>query len=305
MANQAILANQQPGGFTVLFPPSPFIGNQWFVNSATGVDDTAHGTSPLTPFKTINYAVTQATATNGDVIYVAPGHVETIAAAGGITLGVAGVSIVGLGVGRARPTIKYSTAATGTFLVTANNCSVTNLVFDCTGFAAVAAPVSVTTGTDFGVYGCEFIVNNATNQAVCAIKTAATANRLTVQGCLFRGTSDAGVTAAIIIVGGDGHVIGGTAPAAGNIFIGGYSSGVGAIQNVTTACTNTMVGNNTINNVTAGCTKAMVFVAGSTGQIFDNNMQILSGTAPITGAGMSWVGYNAYCATIATGTTLV
>lgn len=47
------------------------------------------------------------------------------------------------------------------------------------------------------------------------------------------------------------------------------------------------------------------FAAGSTGMISDNRMQILSGTAPITAAGMSWVGGNYYAAALATAGTLI
>lgn len=294
----AFFSQQQPGGIFTITDNRFTTGNIFFVNSATGKDAAGYGNNPDAPFATINYASTQCTADNGDFIYVMPGHTETSAAAGGITLGVNGVTVVGLGNGRKRPTLSFSTANTATVAISGNNVTLKNLVVDCTGFAAVAKPLNVT-GTDCTIDGCEFIVNNATNQAVCAVQTTAAANRLTVQNSLFRGTSDAGVTAALIIVGGDGHRI------VNNIFVGGYSSGVGAIQNVTTACTNTSVIDNYINNLTGSCTKAMVFAAGSTGQISGNLMQVLSGTAPITGAAMSWVGGNYYAATIATAGTLI
>ncbi len=51
--------------------------------------------------------------------------------------------------------------------------------------------------------------------------------------------------------------------------------------------TNAVVDGNRINNLTASSTKSMVFVAGSTGMISNNRMQILSGSAPITGAALS------------------
>jgi hypothetical protein len=294
----AFFSQQQPGGIFTVTDNRFTTGNIFYVNSATGTDAAGYGQNPDAPFKTINFASTQCTADNGDFIYVMPGHAETSGAAGGITLGVNGVTVVGLGNGRKRPVLAFSTANTATIAITGNNVTLQNLVVDCTGFAAIAAPVSVT-GTDCTVSGCEFVVNNATNKAVCAILTTAAANRLTVQNSYFRGTSDAGVEAAVIIVGGDGHVI------QNNRFIGAYSSGVGAIENKTTACTNTIVWGNTINNLTASCTKAMVFAAASTGQISENLMQILSGTAPITGAAMSFVGANYYSATIATAGTLI
>ena len=46
-------------------------------------------------------------------------------------------------------------------------------------------------------------------------------------------------------------------------------------------------------------------LTGSTGQISGNQMQILSGTAPITGDAMAWVGNNYYAAAIATAGTLI
>jgi hypothetical protein len=51
------------------------------------------------PFGTIDYAIGQCTAGRGDVIFVKPGHAETISAAGSIACDVAGVAIVGLGSG--------------------------------------------------------------------------------------------------------------------------------------------------------------------------------------------------------------
>mgnify|MGYP006139353905 CR=1 FL=1 len=48
----------------------------------------------------------------GDVIVVMPGHAETVSGAAGINCDVAGVSIVGLGRGAARPTITMSAATT-------------------------------------------------------------------------------------------------------------------------------------------------------------------------------------------------
>lgn len=294
----AFFSQQQPGGIFTVTDNRFTTGNIFYVNSATGTDAAGYGQNPDAPFKTINFAISQCTDDNGDFIYVMPGHAEAVGAAGGITVGKKGVTVVGLGNGRKRPVITLGTATTATIAISSANFKLQNVVVDCTGFDAVVAPLLVTAG-DCTIDGCEFITASASAQATSAITTTAAADRLTVQSSYFRGTSDAGTTAAIIIVGGDGHVI------QNNRFIGGYSSGVGAIQNVTTACTNAIIWGNTINNLTASCTKAMVFAAGSTGQISENLMQILTGTAPITGAAMSFCGSNYYAATIATAGTLI
>src|SRR5262245_32614840 len=64
----------------------PTFGNVYFAGSAASnkADDPANGRRPDRPFATINYAVTQTTASNGDTILVLPGHTETISVAAGL-----------------------------------------------------------------------------------------------------------------------------------------------------------------------------------------------------------------------------
>lgn len=77
---------------------------------------------------TIDAAIGYTTASRGDVIFVAPGHTETVTAAAGIALDVAGVSVIGLGSGNTRPKITFSTATTASFDITADNCKVKNII---------------------------------------------------------------------------------------------------------------------------------------------------------------------------------
>jgi len=295
----ALNSRQNPGGLFAVEDSGLSTGTRFYVCSVTGTDAAGFGFGPDTPVATLKYALANLpTASKGDTIYLMEGHTEACIAAHTILCNVAGVNIIGIGKGRLRPVITYTTAAAASFDVTAANVYIKNVVFSAVGVAAVTAAVNVQ-AADCTFDTCEFELANATNQAALGILTTAAANRLTVTNCFFHRTANAGTAAAIQIVGGDSIRI------VNNIFFGAYTSGIGAINNITTATTNCQVGYNNINNITAGCTKALVFVASSSGQINDNNFQILSGTAPITGAGMSWVGYNAYAATIATGTTLV
>lgn len=234
----------------------------------------------------------------GDVILVLPGHTESISSAGALTVSTAGITVVGLGNGDYRPTFTFDTATTATMAVSGAGAKFQNIIFDMTGFDAVASPINVTAaGVTFD--GCKFINATSSAQSTLGIVTTAAGTKLTVTNCMFVGTSDAGTTSVIRLVGGADHVI------ENNIFIGGYTSNVGAIENTTTACTNLTIRGNTINNLTASSTKAITLQSGTTGQIYNNRMQILSGTAPITGAAMSWVGGNYYAATIATAGTLI
>src|SRR5687767_14502481 len=80
---------------------NPATGNIWFANSG-GTAST--GYSPSGPKLTLALAQTAATASNGDTIFAAEGHAETIIGAAGLTLSKAGITYIGLGNGRARPT---------------------------------------------------------------------------------------------------------------------------------------------------------------------------------------------------------
>ena len=285
-------------GIPVLAPGGnlPVSGSYYFVDGTTGADGNEGSWS--SPKASITGALGSCVANNGDVIVVMAGYTAAVSAAAGLALSVAGVTIVGLGNGTNRPTITFDTTTAATMSITAANVTVENFIFDLTGFDAIVAPISPT-GADFSLLNCDIETGDATNQAALAVLTTAAATRLTVAGCTFHGTADAGTATAIRIVGGAGHKI------INNSFIGAYTTSLGAIDNVTTACTEAVVQGNLINNLSASSAKAMVFVATSTGIISNNRMQVLTGTAPITGAAMSWVGGNYYAATIATAGTLI
>lgn len=74
---------------------------------------------------TIDAAIDLCTANAGDMIYVLPGHTETVTN-GSIACDIAGVSIIGLGSGSLKPTLTYS-ATNSKINVTAANCKFKNL----------------------------------------------------------------------------------------------------------------------------------------------------------------------------------
>ncbi len=115
-------------------------GNIFFVDSgATNASDsTDQGTEPLFPFATIDYAIGRCTASNGDYIIVMPGHTENIT--GIIALDVAGVTVIGLGVGFTRPQIVH-TGTGGRVEITASSCRWSNIIH----IASVASVVSAIT----------------------------------------------------------------------------------------------------------------------------------------------------------------
>lgn len=130
------------------------------------------------PFSTIAYALTRCTANRGDIIMVKPGHAETISAAAGLVLSVAGVAIVGLGYGSLRPTITLDTANTASITLTANNVTIHNFLFvaNFLNIATCFDQANAQVATDFVCDSCEFRDTSVILNFVSCMKVGTTAN---------------------------------------------------------------------------------------------------------------------------------
>jgi hypothetical protein len=165
-----LFARQQPGGVLTVAGIDETPGDVWFVDSAaTGAGaTTGHGRSPHSPFATLAYAFSSDLVGSGDVVYVMPGHAETVNAAGDITMDIAGVRVVGLGSGAARPTFTWATDTAATWLITAASVTVENVLCTTTGTIDVVAGI-VVTGADVTLVDVEVREGSATSQFVDAI----------------------------------------------------------------------------------------------------------------------------------------
>lgn len=149
-------------------------------------------------YTTLTLALAKCVANRGDVIYIMPGHAETIVAAAGVAVSVAGVNIVGLGNGTLRPTYTFTTSVSASLDFTAANTLVRNIRF-VTGIDNQTA-VNNVTGADVTFDQCEWVVSNGTVGAALGILTAATADRLKVTNSRFIGPAiNAGTTLAAAI----------------------------------------------------------------------------------------------------------
>lgn len=182
------------------------------------------------PFSSIDFAVGLCTANKGDVIFVKPGHTETVTAAGGLDLDVAGIAIIGLGSGSLRPTVNFTTVVGADMDVDAANISIYNLLFTG-GIDALTGPIDVN-AADFTMVNCE--TRDVTGQATDFIVTDDNADRFFISGWQHRGAAAAGADTAITIVGGDDWVI-------EDFEIYGNFA-VAAIENVTTAANRVRIG---------------------------------------------------------------
>lgn len=163
------------------------VGSHFFVNSAHAAAGTSsgHGYTPDAPLTTIDAAVALCTANAGDIIWVGPGHVETVSAAGGLDLDVAGITIRGIGNGSLQPKVDLTTADTADVDIDAANITIENLQFEAS-FADIAAVIDVNSD-DCTIRNCRFLAPVATENAKIWIlgATAAGSDRLTVEGCYF------------------------------------------------------------------------------------------------------------------------
>ena len=156
----------------------------WVSNTTTllqgqrGGSDSNKGTFD-SPFATLDYAVGQCTASRGDIIMVKPGHAENLATATACSLDVAGIAIVGLGTGTARPKFTFTTANTATFPVSADNISMQNCQV-IANFLSIAAAFTLSTAKWFTVQNCHFADTSGVLNFLNIIKSTGAAN--TVDG---------------------------------------------------------------------------------------------------------------------------
>lgn len=145
-------------------------------------------------FATLATAIAATTASRGDVILLAPGHTETISSATALNLNVAGIKIVGLGVGSMRPTFTLDTANTSTITVSANSVSVENCIF-IANFLNIATLFTVTTATDFRLLNCDIRDTSASLNFVGIVSLSTTLNAadgLTLDGNKITGLATTG-----------------------------------------------------------------------------------------------------------------
>lgn len=255
-------------------------GTYFFVSSLVG-SNSNDGRSAESAFATIDYAIGMCTANKGDVIIVMPGHAETISAAGGITADVAGVYIIGLGLGSLMPTISFSATAS-TFVISAANVYVANLRVTPTidevvkMFSVTAAYVTLDNIEHFETASC---------QTIQFLLTTNAADYLTVKNCYhYQANAAAAAQLWIQLVGCDNVRI------LDNVFILTLQNGATcAVINATTAVVNCEIARNIIKQI-GGTTQvsAILLVSTSTGYVHDNRVAAavttLAGTVALASA---------------------
>jgi len=151
-------------------------GTEFYVGpNATGSgDDGRSGRSKETSLATLEAAIALATASKNDIIYLLPGHAETVATAGAISIDKIGLRVIGLGTGALRPTFTFSATA-ATLTMTAASCVLENVILK-PSIDSVVSPIVVSAAD------CKIDVEvqdaSATVECVAGVLTTAGADRL-------------------------------------------------------------------------------------------------------------------------------
>jgi len=244
--------DRQPGGGQLIVDRGFHAGAVYFVDSNV---DATNGRSPLTAVGTLDEAMALCTASNGDTVFVMPGHAETIDS---VTCDVADVTIIGLGQGDNRPTLTFDDT-TDEINVTADNVTIRGLrcisdVNSLVNFIDADASYLV-------VEDCEFITSS-TKEVLAVINFATTQDYLTVRGCLGlqpsdpEGTDQAAGTGFLYIVDTENVTF------ENNTILGSYETAI--IHNLTTKVQNLYMRNNTLRQ-DLSTALLIEIVAGATG----------------------------------------
>lgn len=280
-----LFSRHAPGGPFTVAGIDVCPGDVWFVDSAAtaaGVT-TGHGRTPEKPFATLAYAFSSDLVGSGDTVYLMPSHAETIADAGGITMDIAGVRVVGLGCGAIRPTISWSTALS-TWLITAASTTVENII--CTVSAAVDVTAGITvTAADCAFKYIEARESGATLQFVDFLKLHTGAARASVQNFKFSGAAGNIGNSAILVSAVVDAVRIENAWIVGTLIAGGISS--------TAANTNMLIRDVYVENLLAGTDTCVGLNAGTTGTADRVRARSQQNDADgfnlaLVGAAMSW-----------------
>lgn len=176
------LFGQWQNGNLVVSDEGESTGRRIWVHSGDGTDAGGYGGSPDRPVATLDYAMSLCTANEHDIIYVMPGHSETLTTL--ITCDIEGVRIVGLGAGDNRPQFTVNANIDG-ISITADNVTIENLYFN-EGTAAHPSNINVAAGF------CTLrnIHMDAGTNEIDAITATAAAEKLTVEDCVWIVTAD-------------------------------------------------------------------------------------------------------------------
>lgn len=262
-----LFARSTPGGLIDIANVAQTPGDVWFVSStAAGAGDTVgHGKSPDSPFATLAYAFSSDLVAAYDVVYVMPGHAETIAAAAGIAQDIASVQVIGVGWGAKRPTFTFS--ATGsTWAISAANSVVKNI--RVTSSVNELVKMFHITAADVTIDAVDYVDPGAALETLQFILTDTGADRLAVRNCRhYASTAGASAQLWIALVAVIDAII------EDNVFVLALNdAATSSVINMDTNCRRNVLRRNVghVTGYTSGLVSAVIGAAAATGLHLDS-----------------------------------
>ena len=234
------------------------VGDVYYVDSVTG-DTADNGTTWALAEATISQGEADCTANKGDIVFVAPGHSETLGDAT-IAMDSAGVTVIGLGDGADMPCVDMQ-HGNSSLVVTAASVTIKGINF-YSSTAVTDTSVDLSTGaSDFTIEDCLF---NETGgfEHVISINVGAEGENCTIRNCRLEGiTGSTGSTSGIFIAGVVDRLIIEDCHIWGNYTNAGiYSTAIN---------TNALIRNNSITNNNSG-NHAIELTGATTGDLINN-----------------------------------
>ena len=164
------------------------LGNVYYVDSGhADTNDNNDGKNPKRPMATIDAAYNRTTANNNDFVLVAPRHAENIAAATGINMDKAGVTILGLKNGNLMPTVSF-TAAAGSITIGAANNTLKDIKLVANFATGVTVGITIAADGDGCTLDGIVMRDNAANKEFLKhIQVATTVTDLLIKRCSLVG----------------------------------------------------------------------------------------------------------------------
>ena len=278
---KAKLFSRTSGGIYAVEARELTTGNIWYVGSTqTGASDTAgYGETPDGPFATLDFAFSSGavTASQGDIVFVMPGHAETASTDVELfDLDIAGVKVIGLGTGETRPTFTI-THVDATCVIGAANCSIHNIRF-IGGVADLVTILEVEAAAVGTVIDNNYFADTAAGtETLIAVAVAANADRMRITDNHFNMFVGGDATDCIAFAGGsDSTVID------GNIMVGQWKTNQ-AITATAALSTNLVITNNYVANADTSTGLCVKLHASTTGIMAYNSFGgSLNGTEPVS-----------------------
>jgi hypothetical protein len=236
-----------------------------YVRSTGAQDGEDHFAASGNLVSTLQAGLARCRSGQGDIVYVLPGHTESISTADFFTNLVAGTQIIGAGRPGStnNPTFTW-TATTSTFLLDVADVSIVGLNFVTGGADNVTAPITVS-AAGCSIVGCHIIAGTSSVlESATVVTLASGATDCLVVGNRFSATGGAVTTACVSIAAVARPVV------VGNRFITTQSSATTGVIAITGAATDVDIGWNRMYNAVEDGVGIRLADAAATGIIYNN-----------------------------------